>query len=328
MFRITADITISSFKGFKPTTAKWNRHVDNYADSASITMPALCKLLKTGDQYDKKVIPTGKAFTEGMPVVITAGYDGNKVTRFKGFIKRINYSIPLEVECEGYSYLLRTVTLNKSYKNTTVKKILEDVVAGTGIRLSKAIPDIPIPKAIFQHASGVQVLEFFKEKCLLTVFFNFDELYVGLRGLVASGIVRHRLGWNVVKDNELLFNADKEFATVNIQIEKRLATGHKRKAVNGPKDGNTKVLKVSLIDDAAALAAIAAEKKKQLNNKGYTGKITAFLEPYVAPGMSDSIEDGNYPDRTGVFFCEGVEGSITPNGGGRQKIAIGFALSS
>lgn len=324
MFKLSADIKISSFKSIKPNKVSWKQHIDNYSDTAVFTIPAICKLKKQGDAYDNKVIPSAQAFREGMPVEIRAGYDGNYQLQFKGFLRRMNYSVPLEVECEGYSYQLRMKYVTKSYKNTTVRTILEDLIKGTDIRLSKDIPSIPISKVVFMNATGIDVLDWFKEKCLLTVNFHFDVLYVGLRGMSAAGSVQHRLGWNVVKDGDLKFDTDRQYAQINIKIEKTTKKGEKKTGSAGT-GSETKVLKVEAIEDERLLKQIAEEKKRQLNNVGYTGSITAFLEPYAQPGMSSVISDGKYPERSGRYFIEGVQGSVSTSGG-RQKIAIRYSL--
>jgi hypothetical protein len=306
----------------------WKRDVENYADYAKFTIPAICKLKSTQDPYNPKTVPTGLQFTEGMPVVIAGGYDYDNYTQFKGFIKRINFKIPLEVECEGYSYQLRKKMFNGSYTNTTVKQILQDLVTGTDIVLSAKIPNIPIPKVIFKNYAGTQVLEYLKTKCLLTVYFRLNELYVGLLAGYQLGQVQHRLNWNVIKDDELLFNAQKEFATVNIVVDGRNKDGtYNRQKAHEIQPGNEKLVKLYVISDATWRQQIANDVKTKLNNKGYTGRITAFLVPYVEPGMSDSISDTQYPERTGVYFITSVEGSIGPQGG-RQLIGIGFALSA
>lgn len=324
MFRMTADILIGSFKPVKPNSITWSRSIAQFSDTATIKIPAMCRLKVNGETYDK--VQTGLQFTEGMKAEVYAGYDGNNTLRFKGFIRRINFTVPLEIECEGYSYQLRKkLNITKSYKNTTVRNILNDLVAGTDIKLSDSIPNIPIETAIFNNASGVQVLEWLKEKALLTVYFNFDTLYVGGMALEPKKTTRFRLNWNVIKDNELKFEANKEFAEVRIQLgSKRDKEGQRKKAYSGNLNGQVKKL-YTAIQDEKTQSAIAEQKRKEIVNQGYEGAITAFLVPVFNPGESVSIEDAKYPERTGKYFGVGVEGSFSLSGG-RQKIKIGYTL--
>lgn len=323
MFLMTADILIGPYKPLKPSSFSCKRSVENFTDTAKIKLPAVSMLRKAGDQYDK--VQTGLQFTEGMKVEIRSGYDGRNKTVFKGFLSRRNFTVPLELECEGYCYQLRKkLGINKSYKNTTAKAILTDLVQDTDIKLSAEIPNIPIDKVVFENVSGVQVLEWFKEKCLLTVYFIFDTLYVGLFEVQPTSIVKFRLGWNTAKDSDLKFDNEKEFAEVRINVQRRDKTGAKKGKFVGAKDGNVKRIKTA-ISDPETMAKIAEEQKKKLVNKGYEGSITAFLEPYVEPGSGISIEDTKYPERTGRYFVTEVETDFG-TGGGRQKIKIGNSI--
>jgi hypothetical protein len=320
---MTHEIFIGGFKSLTAHSMKWSKTVDNFSDSATIKLPAICMLKKDGDTYDR--VQTGLQFKEGMKAEVFAGYDGQNDRVFKGFVRRINFTIPLEVECEGYSYQLRKkLDFSKSYKATTVKKILGDVIEGTDIVLSDAIPIIPIDKATFINVTAIQVLEWLKEKCLLTVYFNEDVLYCGLQQLEVKETKKFRLGWNVIKDNELKFNDQKEFAEVRIQVGSRKKDGTKEKGFVGKKDGQIKKFK-SIIKDKTSLEKIAEAKRVEILNRGYEGAITGFLKPHVAPGMAALIDDVKYPERTGKYFISGVDGEFGPSGG-RQKIKIGNSL--
>jgi hypothetical protein len=323
---MTHDIVVTGVnldKPFKANAMKWSRSVENFSDSASIKVPGITRLRKNGDTYER--VQTGLLFKEGMKVSVAAGYDGDNDVRFKGFIRRVNFTIPLEIECEGYSYQLRKkLDFTKSYKNTTVKKILTDLVEGTDIVLSNQIPEIPLEKAVFENVTGIQVLEWLHEKCLLTVYFNFETLYCGLQQVVPAESKKFRLNWNVIKDSELKFNDQKEFAEVRIQVGARKKNGERERAFSGKKDGQVKKYR-SAIKDPVALARIAEQKKSELVNRGYEGSITTFLKPFVQPGMAVLIDDAKYPERTGKYFVSGVDGEFSMSGG-RQKVKIGNSL--
>lgn len=320
------DITVTGINGnqpFKGNSLSWKRDVDNFCDTATVKLPALAMLKKKGESYER--VQTGLQFKEGMPIEIKAGYDDTNLTRFKGFISRINFSIPLVIECEGYSYPLRKkLNFNFSAQNTTVKALLAEVIKGTDIKLSSAIPDIPLNKVTFKNCTAIQALEWLKEKCLLTVHFIFDTLYCGLEQVNITHTKNFRLNWNVIKDDELKFNSQKEFADVRIVVGSRKADGTKALGETGKKDGQVKSLN-TVITDPVSLARIAKQKKSELLNKGYEGSITAFLLPPVEPGYAANITDAKYPDRTGKYFITGIEGEFSTSGG-RQKIKIGNAL--
>lgn len=319
-------IDIGPFKPFNPTSVTWKRSIDSYSDSASVTIPAICALKISADNYSK--VESGLQFKEGMKVEVACGYNGLNKTRFKGFIRRINYSVPCEIECEGYSYQLRLkLNINKVYPSgVKMRDILVDLVAGTDIKLSAKIPDVTIHQAVvFKNASGVQVLDWFKEKMLQTIYFNFDVLYVGLRETEIKSSVKFLLGRNVIKDNDLKFNNNKEHSEVKIQLQHRDTDGKYVREIYQSKYTETLVKRVFVRFDADYMIKMAKDVKTNLLNNGYEGMITAFAEPYVEPGMVADISDNRYNERRGNYFIEATEGSISLSGG-RQKIKIGNSL--
>lgn len=324
MFLMCSKITVGTLAPFVCTSIKWKRSIDNYSDSATVTVPAIYFLKKRGNNYDPKVVGS-YVFKEGDPIQIECGYNGRLYTRFKGFIKRLNYSSPLELECEGYSYPLQKIIINKTYVNSSVKQILADITKGTGIIISKDVTNIPIPKAIFKNATAVQILEWFKRKCLLTVYFNLNEIYVGLRSTQPKGSVNFHIGWNTVNADDLLFSGYKEFSTVRIQGVYRQKNGDLRvQTTDG--NGDTKTLHLDVDLGSAWQQKIINDHKLVYTNMGYSGKLTTFLEPYTDIGMSANISDYQYPERAGNYFVESVEGSFNKRGG-RQIVGIGFSLN-
>ena len=325
---MTSAIQIEGIKNIiKPTAVKWKRSITDYSDTATITLPAIAMLKTTGDVY--KRVETGLQFSEGLKVDIACGYNGNNPMRFRGFIRRINPKIPLELECEGYSYQLRKMqNFNGSYKaGINLKTILNDLVRATDIKLSQAIPDITIDTALsFPNLKGTEVLDWFKEKMLMTVHFNFNELYVGLAETQNNKAVKFRLGWNVVQDDELKFNDKRELADVKIVIGQKGKDGKNESSSEADNDNkNLKRLTLPVRVDKATMNKIADDQKKKIQSRGYEGAFTAFLLPDVEPGMAVEIQDTKYPTRSGKYFVEATEGDYSTSGG-RQKIKIGPGL--
>lgn len=325
MFRMTNDIKFAGFKNIKASSLKWKRSIDNYSDTATIVIPAMCRLIDKDKTYNDLV--TGQQIKEATMVDIRAGYDGENDLQFKGFVKRINFKVPVEIECEGYSYQLRRKIINKAFGKTTVKEVLKYLIADTDIKLSDKMPErIDFEGFVFKNYTGVQVLDFLKEKYLLTCFFIYDELYVGWKATFKGDTIKHRLNWNVVKDDSLLFNTYTG-SIVHIEMESRTAAGFKKraKANNILKPGDVKQVK-TLIQNDDDIQLAANDRQILENKRGYTGSVTGFLKPFVVPGMTDQIIDKKYAERNGRYFVESVEGSFSTSGG-RIKTGIGFTLT-
>lgn len=168
MFRMTADIFVEGFKPFSPHSVTWKRSIDQYSDSSLIQIPSIA-MLKSGTNYQQ--VETGKQFKEGMMVNVFCGYDDNKWARFKGFISRVNYKIPVELECEGFSYLLRKkMDLSMSFKSgVSLKEVLNKIIEGTSIRLSDRIIDFKINSpVVMKSVTGTQALDWLKDRLAST----------------------------------------------------------------------------------------------------------------------------------------------------------------
>lgn len=335
MFRMTSFITVEGFKDIiKPTEIKWKRSIIDYSDTATIKLPAIAMLKKEGGAYER--VETGLKFDEGLQITIFCGYNGVNYMRFKGFIKQIKPNTPLEIECEGYSYQIKKIqAFNKSYRaGTKIRKILTDLVKAIPlkeyedipVKLSEAIHDGTIESPVnFSGKSGIQVLDWFKEKMFMTVYFNAAELYVGLRYTNFKETIKLRLGWNVVDDKDLKYNPKKKLTEVNVSLSAKQKDGSTKYADTKSKGKGGKQVKMDVRVDSETLKKIHADQQQILLSRGYEGSLTAFLVPFADPAMAVQIEDPRYPARSGKYFIEAVEGEFTAKGG-RQKIIISASL--
>ena len=335
MYLMTSTITIGDYTNIKPSAVKWKCSVSNFTDTCSISLPLKTYVRNkynilseypsgTTEQQVAKMVQENKTvFKEGDKVDIMLGYNGQNTTRFMGFVKRINYAKPLVLECEGYSYQLIKKVFTKSYTSTTVRDILNDLIAGTDIILSDAIPIIPLKNVVFKNCPGLKVLEWFQKECLLSVYFDFNSIYVGASKYgIKKATKKLQLGWNTVDDNSL--KKDTTESNVIIHVVEKSSTGTvKRTKSEQKKYSTTKEVKARSGMPDAVLKEIANELQKLENFSGYKGEITCFLEPHFDNGYVAKIIDKTFPDRNGSYFVESVDGSFD-SGGGRQKITLRY----
>lgn len=328
MFYLTSDITIGEYTKIKPSKVSWKTDVNSFTDTCTIDLPRIKYLANTKTITEDQQEPNERKeylFKENDKISIALGYDGNNVKRFEGFIKRVNMSIPVKIECEGYSYLLYDIIFNKTYSNVTVKQLLTDLCSGTEIVLSPEMPNIPLTNVRFKNATGIQVLEWLKKEVHLAVYFNFNELYVGTQFGKKGKTVRLRLGWNTIKDDD--FKKRIVDKNVRIVIQEKSGDGAvKRTKSDANKYSNEKLLKIKAGIPADLLKQIANRLQTKSNYNGYEGTITAFLEPSVNKGDIAEIDGYKYPEKSGSFFIENVSGEFGASGG-RQTIQLGFITS-
>jgi len=320
MYVLTADIKVGPYKAIKPAEMQWQHSVDSYANTASFTIPALCRLVRQGESYSN--VNTAAQLAEGMPVQLYAGYNGQNRLVFDGYVSRIKYNVPLQVECEGYSYLLRKKIVNLGYASTTVKQLLNDLIAGTPIKLHPKTADVSLPALRFSRVAGTEVLEYLK-KNMLTVTFYGDTLYAGIEQLPVTSENRYRLNWNTVGDDGLSFGPY-QGTVVNIKLEKKKADGSRKRAA-GPLKPGEKLKRVTADYTEAELKKLQDEQTQKEQLKGFEGSLTTFLIPTAEPGMTANITDGRYAERSGKYFIEEVSGSLGRSGG-RQTLKLGRRL--
>lgn len=322
---MTSDIQIGKYT-IKPTAVKWKCSVLNFVDTCTIQLPRTVYMpnntdnTETPDSFKKlRFMP----FNEGDAVTVKLGYNNDNNTVFKGFVKRINQTMPLSLECEGYSYQLNNIYFTKSYQRTTAKQLLQDLTAGTDIKLSEFIADVSFSNVSFKNTPGIKVLEWLQKELLMTVFFDFENLYAGAAKYgVPKPTAKLLLGWNTVNDDN--FKKNTEQTIVNIQVVSKNPAGSVKKTKSeNRRYSATKEVKIRSGLPDTYVKTVTNELQRQENYKGYKGSITCFLQPHFEKGYVADIDDKRYPDRKGLFFVETIEGSFD-KGGGRQKITVNY----
>jgi len=342
MFVLSSDITIGNFRFSGVCEVQIRRGLHSIADSATIKIPSIARIVTEGKAEPGNVV-TGNQFSDGDPVTIKLGYNGDLQTEFRGFVKRRNLNMPLEVECEGFSWLLRRNTINKFWSTIKVKDLLTEAVSGIESNYKIEVQcdvDYDLGNVIANNTSGFDIinnLSKYTDGCLSCFFIQPDILWCGLIyssyangvDVINKGLVNYRLGYNVVKDNSLI-----ERLTENDPTEVR----YSKKSSSGVVISQTSdVFKnfgcvhsriLNQIKDATVLKELANEKAYQINYSGYEGAITSFLQPYSSPGCKAFIADDRYPERNGMYLTEGVEVKFGINGA--QRIVeigpkVGFA---
>lgn len=320
MLIMTSNITIGGHS-VKPNAVKWKCSVSDFTDTCNISLPLSIYTKTNGITTETAEKIQEVIFKEGMKVEVSLGYDNENTRRFAGFVSRINYAIPLSIECEGYSWQLRKVRFTKSYKTTTALQILKDLTVGTDIVLSKSIPNIPLNNVWFKDCPGVKVLEWFQNECLCAVFFDFDTLYVGASKFgIDKKSEKLQLGWNTVEDNELKKSDSDSNVQINIVAKDSAGTVKKTKSEQR-KYTTTKEVKCRAGLPSTYLQKVADEMQTSENYQGYQGGITCFLAPSFEKSMVADIVDKRFPDRSGKYFVEAIEGNYSSQGG-RQKLTL------
>jgi hypothetical protein len=300
------------------------RDIFKINSSCKIKIPTSAHLVYN-DKKAFESVQSAKQFERGDKVNVWLGYDDDLRLEYEGFISRINYKTPLEIECEGYEFLLRSPCETKTWSKTTMKEVLQYIIKSTEITLSELVPDVSFTKFIIPaNMTRLEALQMVKENYGMTIYFTGSELYAGLAYIVDKGTVKYRLGWNTIKDDELKYrNADD--VSLKIKAVWIKPDNTKIEAEVGDPKGSVRTLFFYNVESKEALKKLAAEEIKKYKYSGYEGKITTFLQPFAEPGMKGELSDPKYREREGTYY---ITKTIVKAGmsGGRRTVEFTIKL--
>ncbi len=336
MFVLCSEITIGKFRFSGVNQVQISRSIHDIEEKAIIKLPSIARIETDGKVQPAKVI-TGQQFSEGDPVTIKLGYNSDLRTEFRGFVKHQNLDMPMEIVCEGYSWLLRRLSIFGFWESITVKRLLEIAVSHleNGASIS-VLCDVPITlyNVKVNQASGFDIINNIlknTDRCLSCFFIRPDVLWCGLiytpyangNKVFDLGTVNYRLGYNTLKGNSLKLRSIKN-EKAEVHYHKKLPDGRILTAVSDVFLTHTisrsKIL--NHISEQSYLKQLADEKAFQVGYDGYEGSLTAFLQPFAEPGYEAFITDDRFPERNGTYLIESVEVSYGIKGA-RRILDIG-----
>lgn len=307
-----------SFKSVHEVQIK--RSIYNLAATAIIKIPVTAVLKHTGEPPAH--IETAGTIKAGDKVEIRLGYDNRFNTEFTGYVKRLNYKVPLEIECEDEYYKARSVNCVFSKKETSLKQCLNTILPG--FKLASCV-DLTLKNFVVNNKPASWVLGLLKKEYGLTVFFDINgSLYVGKAHDVQGGKVKYQLHYNVIKDDDLKFQLSED-VKLKVKAICYYKDGTKIEGGLGEEGGENKTLYYYDVENADELKALAQEELKRYSFDGYRGKIETFLFPYALPGMVAELEDPVYQERSGKYYIESVDVSFGQSGA-RRNVEIGIKV--
>ena len=325
MFRLDYDIRIAGKRFTGVNQVEIKRSIATLVGIAKIRVPSTAVVKKTdGSRLN---VLTAQQIKRGDAVEISLGYNGKLYKEFSGYVSRVNLTKPLQIECEDGAFQLREKSIAKSYKNTTISAVLSDLTAGTSIQTDTGGLAVNIEKLILATTKGgevtrIEALQHLLDRYGLVGYFDENQkLFVGLRQGNRTGETKLRIGWNTIKDDELKYynKEEQKIKITAIYVDK---LGKRTEVKVGDEEGAQRTIFLTDVADTTQLRKLAENELEKYKFDGWAGKITAFLQPYAAPGHIIKMTDPEYNDRAGSYYCEGIEITFGTSGA-RRKIEIG-----
>lgn len=333
-FNATAILNIGDYELSGAHAIEIKRSIHAIVQTATVTLP-LSVVFRNNEMLQR--IKLTDKIKEGDPVRLSFGYDGNNKTEFEGYIKRIDYNIPLQIFCEDELYIMRKVRLKKSFGSCNLKELvsylLDEAAAQTGVRFTMydKMPVMVFKNFVMNNAAGTDVLQELKDKyglrCYLTTINGNKTLFIGLAYQLEKGRVKYELGTNTVSVSELKYDMGQQ-KKFRITVKNYRKDGTVQKYEFGDRDGQQYEMLPQYGDyDQAHMEALATAEVMRLQAQGFRGTFETFLIPHCEPGTVAVITDPQFPERKGNYFIAAT--TTTLNGsGGRRKPEIGIKVSN
>jgi len=274
-----------------------------------------------------------KQLAEGDGVEIRLGYDGVLHTEFVGYIARLLPNQPFEIRCLDEIYHLQRTNINQSWKETTLKTVIEAITQGQGldIQFAEEVPEVELKPFRVANANAAKVLQKLKSEYGLAIYFRGKSLYVGLPYSEDVGIT-----FPQIDDSGVIYDLQKNVLATELEYRRAEDVKIRLKAISILK--NNKKLEVTVgsdegelrtwispepISDKTTLKKIAEEKIQLYRYSGYKGGIKTLGIPFVVHSARCKIKDETYPEREGLYFIDEVKTTVTKTGGFKRMVKIG-----
>lgn len=317
MYVLNSDITIGeyAFQGVHEVTIQ--RSLNNLASTAVIKVPVSAVIHRTGESHSEDLVTNH--IQVGDPVRIRLGYDPHLHEEFRGYVKSLNLKSPLEIVCEDAFYLTR-------YRRVTLSgtKTLQEVLQACSLTVAAA-ETLTLRNFVVKDKSVGGVLASLKTDYGLSVYFDLQGRVYAVRKDRAHSedIVVYDLAQNIVDTDDLIYQKAEDIH-ISIRAIAYLRDGNKIVATKGVEDYPQQTLYFYNVADLTELSTLAEIELGRLAYDGYRGQLTAFLEPFAAPGMLAIVKDERYYDRVKdeMYIIDSVETTFGQQGA-RRKVEIG-----
>ncbi|MRJ11391.1 hypothetical protein EDL98_09960 [Ornithobacterium rhinotracheale] len=283
-----------------------------------LTDTAKIVLLRNVRDFDKYKV--GDVFKAGDKCTIKMGYNGELITEFVGYIRRVSADFPITIELEDEMFQLKKLPVHFAYKGGSLKSFLAEIVKGVEVDCDA---DIKIGAVRFANTSLGAVLDTLQKDYSLYAFIRNGKLIIAKPYSDVKNdksVYRFDLERNCVS-NDLKY-LSKEDRTIKIKATSVTGKGKKMEYEFGDENPKT-TLNIKLdFGDKAAMEKEVKRLYELHKREGFEGTFTTLGIPSLQHGEKVAISSTLYPGRKGIYYIDRVVKKLSADGY-RQEIEIG-----
>lgn len=311
MLKLSCKISIGSYVFDYVQQVQVNTSWQKFTDTATIILP---RNLKLANQ------PLNELIKVNDEVNIELGYDDELKPVFTGYVTTIKPTTPIEIMCEDAMWLLKKGSITKTWKDTTISNILDDILP-EGINYSTK-ETRTIGTFTAEKQSPAQILEKIKTDYAVVSYFRDGTLIVGGPYTLTIGepSVTFAFNHNIIENN--LEHKKADDTKIKVKAISNLANNSKLEATVGDDDGEERSLNFYDIKDKTLLQDSAQNLLSTMKYDGMSGSFTTFGEPLVHHWELVELIDPTEEKKEGTFNIQNINRSFGMDGY-RQEIELG-----
>lgn len=239
----------------------------------------------------------------GDRVRLELGYNGDLKVEFEGYIREIESGFPMKLHLDDETYPLRSNSFVKSWKNVTLKELLEYIAPGYEIECH----DASLGKFQIDNQSTLWVLRFLKEHYGFYSAIRGRKLICKFKYEMAQSKQVHVYDFSKnVKKSSLKYRR-KEDRKVRIKAVSYNKDGKKITETVGSKEEYVSIKTLSYTNKTGTeLRELALAEYRRMCFDGFEGSVTGFGIPQTGAGDMLKIVSVKEPEREGQYLIESV----------------------
>jgi len=275
-------------------------------DTAAVVLP------RNTSDFDKDKL--NAFFRPGDQVIIRAGYNGEMIEEFRGYISSVTTGVPVVINCEDEMYQLKRKQASISKAKCTIKQLLEAIAPGYKITCK----DESIGSVRYSGKMTSEILDDIRSKLGLYTYFRGKTLVCGRTATdidKTSSIILERQASESIKDRAV--------ERVFVRVVSPQKKGKPLKAEKGDSTGNMISIRQPNLTQVE-IDTVAKALYKKATTPGLDGDLTLFGIPSLQHGSKASIKSLFYPEKDGTYYIDSVTKTIASGQGYRQVSKLGF----